>query len=84
MGTPVKQGIFARPPFYLVEAMTQNGARQIAVTIVAAIRPAIAGIGFLVNVAMMDGSVRPMTDDVDLATWQSLSTRAGNEVVALP
>jgi len=30
----------------------------------------------LVNVAMMDGSVRSISDSIDLATWQALSTRA--------
>ena len=36
-----------------------------------------AGLG---NVAMMDGSVRSIADDIRLSTWQALSTRAGNEV----
>lgn len=30
----------------------------------------------LVNVAMMDGSVRSINDSIDLTTWQALSTRA--------
>jgi prepilin-type N-terminal cleavage/methylation domain-containing protein/prepilin-type processing-associated H-X9-DG protein len=36
----------------------------------------------LVNVAMMDGSVRPMSNSIPLATWRALGTRAGNEAVA--
>ena len=35
----------------------------------------------LVNAALMDGSVRPVTDDVDIVIWQALSTRAADEVV---
>jgi prepilin-type N-terminal cleavage/methylation domain-containing protein len=37
----------------------------------------------IVNVALMDGSVRAMRDDVDLPLWRSLSTRAGAEVIDL-
>lgn len=37
-----------------------------------------------VNVALMDGSIRMITETVDLPTWQALSTRAGREVVQLP
>lgn len=33
----------------------------------------------LVNAAMMDGSVRSVTDSINRATWQALSTRAGGE-----
>jgi prepilin-type N-terminal cleavage/methylation domain-containing protein len=36
----------------------------------------------LVNVALMDGSVRSMGDDVALVTWQALSTRDGGEIVS--
>ncbi len=35
----------------------------------------------LVQVAMMDGSVRPATNSIDLKTWRSLGTRAGSEVI---
>lgn len=34
-----------------------------------------------VNVVLGDGSVRFVTDSIQPATWQSLSTRAGGEVV---
>ena len=34
----------------------------------------------LVNVALMDGSVRSIADDIELSTWQALSTRDGNEI----
>ena len=37
-----------------------------------------------VNVALMDGSVRFVNDSINLELWQSMSTRAGNEVIAVP
>jgi prepilin-type N-terminal cleavage/methylation domain-containing protein/prepilin-type processing-associated H-X9-DG protein len=39
--------------------------------------------GGVVNVAMMDGSVQIMNSDIDLTTWRSMSTRDGEEVLAL-
>jgi prepilin-type N-terminal cleavage/methylation domain-containing protein len=33
----------------------------------------------VVNVAMMDGSIHPVTDDVDLRVWRAAGTRAGGE-----
>ncbi len=38
----------------------------------------------IVQVALVDGSVRPITDSIDLGIWRSLSTRAGGEVASLP
>ena len=37
-----------------------------------------------VNVALADGSVRFVTDYVDVATWRAMGTRAGGEVITLP
>jgi prepilin-type processing-associated H-X9-DG protein len=37
-----------------------------------------------VNVAMLDGSVRTVSDGVDLAVWRAAGTRAGDETVELP
>lgn len=37
-----------------------------------------------VNVAMMDGSVRAVANDIDLAVWRAAGTRAGNESQSLP
>ncbi len=37
-----------------------------------------------VNAAMMDGSVRAVSDSVDLAVWRAAGTRAGDETQALP
>ena len=37
-----------------------------------------------VNVAMMDGSVSMIMDDVALPVWRSFSTRAGGDAVSLP
>jgi prepilin-type processing-associated H-X9-DG protein len=38
----------------------------------------------LVNVALMDGSVRAVTNSVDRAVWQATSTRSGGEPTTLP
>jgi prepilin-type N-terminal cleavage/methylation domain-containing protein/prepilin-type processing-associated H-X9-DG protein len=35
----------------------------------------------LVNAAMMDGSVRTLSDAIELTVWRALSTRAGGETV---
>ena len=35
----------------------------------------------IVNVVFMDGSVRPISDSIQLHVWRSLSTRSGGEVV---
>lgn len=37
-----------------------------------------------VNVLLADGAGWFCTDDIDLATWQALSTREGNEMVSVP
>lgn len=36
----------------------------------------------IVNVLLMDGSVRSVGDSIDLNTWRALGTRAGQEVVS--
>ena len=38
----------------------------------------------LVNAALMDGSVRSFTDNVELALWRALATRSRGETVSLP
>jgi len=38
--------------------------------------------GGLVNVALMDGSVRSVRDAISLPAWRALGTRAGGEVIA--
>jgi prepilin-type N-terminal cleavage/methylation domain-containing protein/prepilin-type processing-associated H-X9-DG protein len=38
--------------------------------------------GGIVNVLLMDGSVRSVSDSVPLSVWRSLGTRAGGEVIA--
>lgn len=38
----------------------------------------------LVQVAMMDGSVRTVSDQVELSTWRAMSTRDQGEVFVLP
>lgn len=35
----------------------------------------------IVNVALLDGSVRGVSNTIDLATWRAMGTRAGGEVV---
>lgn len=37
----------------------------------------------LVNVALMDGSVRPVSDAVELSLWRALGTREGREAISL-
>jgi prepilin-type N-terminal cleavage/methylation domain-containing protein/prepilin-type processing-associated H-X9-DG protein len=37
-----------------------------------------------VNVAMLDGSVRAVSDDIELGIWRSAGTRAGEETTQLP
>ncbi|QDT09578.1 DUF1559 domain-containing protein [Planctomycetes bacterium K23_9] len=37
-----------------------------------------------VNASLMDGSVRFVSDSIDMKVWQGMSTRAGNEIVAVP
>lgn len=44
--------------------------------------PARSNHGGGVNVVMMGGSVRFVGNNVDLATWRALSTRAGGEIVS--
>lgn len=38
----------------------------------------------LVNVTLLDGSVRGISNTIDLATWRALGTRAGGEIIQLP
>jgi prepilin-type N-terminal cleavage/methylation domain-containing protein len=35
----------------------------------------------IVNASLLDGSVRPITDQVDKAVWRALATRAGDETI---
>ncbi len=35
----------------------------------------------MVNVAMMDGSVRPIEDNINVGVWRALSTRRGQEIM---
>ncbi|WP_459558318.1 DUF1559 family PulG-like putative transporter [Lacunimicrobium album] len=35
----------------------------------------------IVNVAMFDGAVRSISENIDLSTWRSLATRSGGEVI---
>jgi prepilin-type N-terminal cleavage/methylation domain-containing protein/prepilin-type processing-associated H-X9-DG protein len=38
--------------------------------------------GGIVNVAMMDGSIRSFTSDINVTTWRALGTRNGGEVIS--
>ncbi|RMF38916.1 MAG: DUF1559 domain-containing protein [Planctomycetota bacterium] len=38
----------------------------------------------VVQVSLVDGSVRSITENIDLKIWRSISTRAGGEVAQLP
>jgi prepilin-type N-terminal cleavage/methylation domain-containing protein/prepilin-type processing-associated H-X9-DG protein len=35
----------------------------------------------VVNAVFMDGSVRPVSDNIDLATWRAMGTRSGGEII---
>jgi prepilin-type processing-associated H-X9-DG protein len=38
----------------------------------------------VVNVALVDGSVRTIAETIDLQTWRAIATRAGGEVASPP
>jgi prepilin-type N-terminal cleavage/methylation domain-containing protein len=38
----------------------------------------------MVQVALVDGSVRPVADSIERAVWQALATRSGGETAAVP
>lgn len=38
----------------------------------------------VVNILLMDGSAKALSQTIDLATWRALGTRAGGEVLAVP
>jgi prepilin-type N-terminal cleavage/methylation domain-containing protein len=40
--------------------------------------------GGIVSVALMDGSVRPISKTIDLLTWRAMGTRTGGEVFQMP
>jgi len=58
----------------------QEGNSATAITY-AAITSRSYHSGGIVNVLMMDGSVRAVSRSIDLAIWRALGTRAGGEVV---
>jgi hypothetical protein len=37
----------------------------------------------MVNAAMMDGTIRPFSSDIDAGVWAALGSRAGGEAVAV-
>ncbi len=44
----------------------------------------LRAFGTVVNVGMSDGSVRALTENLDLNMWKAMSSRNGNEVVQIP
>jgi prepilin-type N-terminal cleavage/methylation domain-containing protein len=60
----------------------QEGKSDTAVTY-AAVTARSHHVG-LVNVALMDGSTRSISNDVDLQVWRAASTRNGMELLPLP
>lgn len=65
---------------YAVNWINQVEGTSASVTTWAAVTSRSNHLG-TVNVVMMDGSVRPIDDDINLAVWQAYSTRAGGEIV---
>ncbi|MEC8554123.1 MAG: DUF1559 domain-containing protein [Planctomycetota bacterium] len=69
--------------FYDIDYSTQQEGNSNSVATLAAVTSRSHHAG-LVNVCMMDGSVRSLNDNIDLRTYRALGTRGGNELVQLP
>jgi prepilin-type N-terminal cleavage/methylation domain-containing protein len=64
---------------YDVDLVTSREASTLTVTVNAALTARSYHPG-IVNAAMMDGSVRSVSEGIDLLLWQALSTRGGGEI----
>jgi prepilin-type N-terminal cleavage/methylation domain-containing protein/prepilin-type processing-associated H-X9-DG protein len=65
---------------YDVDFISKSESATAPSTTFAAVTSRSYHSGNLVNTAMMDGSVRSFTSDVELLVWRALATRAGDEV----
>ncbi|MGD9647292.1 MAG: DUF1559 domain-containing protein [Pirellulales bacterium] len=69
--------------YYDIDYTSQQEGKSATVKTFAAITSRSYHPG-LVNVAIMDGSVRSFTDNVELTLWRALATRARGEPVTMP
>lgn len=65
---------------YDVDWVNQRESTSTTIPTYAAITARSHHMG-MVNAALMDGSVRSVTDEIDLGVWRALSTRAGEDIV---
>ncbi len=63
------------------EPNNPNGYKQESIVTYAAVTARSYHAGGSVNVALMDGSVRSVTTDIDLSIWRAMATRDGGELV---
>lgn len=62
---------------------SQQEGRSATLQTAAAITARSYHTGGIVNIALMDGSVRSVTNSIALPTWRALGTRAGGETATL-
>lgn len=62
----------------------QEGITGATASTFAAITSRSYHAGGIVNAVLMDGSVRPISESIDLFTWQALATRNGGEAITVP
>jgi prepilin-type N-terminal cleavage/methylation domain-containing protein/prepilin-type processing-associated H-X9-DG protein len=66
---------------YDIDYNSRQEGNSATVPTYAAITARSYHLGGVVNVGMMDGSVRSIARSINLATWRALGTRSGGEVV---
>jgi prepilin-type N-terminal cleavage/methylation domain-containing protein/prepilin-type processing-associated H-X9-DG protein len=69
---------------YDVDFVSQSEKPVAPATTYAAVTSRSYHSGGLVNAALMDGSVRGVTSEIEVAVWRALSTRNGDEAVSAP
>jgi len=62
----------------------QEGIAGATASTFAAITSRSYHTGGIVNAVLMDGSVRPISDTIELSVWQALATRNGGEAITVP
>lgn len=77
--TAVVSGVAGAPDWADVNLMQEG--RSATLPTYAAITARSYHAGGLVNVALMDGSVRSVRNGIELPVWRALGTRMGDEVL---